>query len=63
MTRFAGTCVDASVAVSVVMLFFGSAGAWPIVAYDLAQSVLSDFYEYITVNNERADIKGVKATA
>ena len=62
MTRFAGSCVGASVIVGVVVLLVGPQGAWPIVAFGFVQSLIATIFGYMTINSEWAKTEGVSAT-
>ena len=62
MTRFAGSCVGASVIVGLVVLFVGPQGAWPIVAFGFVQSLIATIFGYMTINSEWAKIDGVLTT-
>ena len=63
MTRLVGTCVGASTAVAIVLLFIGPQGAWAFVVYGWIQALLAAIFGYNTVNSEWAEVEGVKATA
>ena len=62
MTRFAGSCVGASVIVGVVVLLVGPQGARPIVAFGFVQSLIATIFGYMTINSEWAKTEGVSAT-
>ena len=62
MTRFAGSCVGASVIVGLVVLFVGPQGAWPIVAFGFVQSLIATIFAYMTINSEWAKTDGVLTT-
>ena len=63
MTRLVGTCVGASTAVAIVLLFIGPQGAWAFVVYGWIQALLAAIFGYNTVNSEWAEVEGVKASA
>ena len=62
MTRLVGTCVGASTAVAIVLLFIGPQGAWAFVVYGWIQALLAAIFGYNTVNSEWAEVEGVKVT-
>ena len=62
MTRLVGTCVGASTAVAIVILFIGPQGAWAFVVYGWIQALLAAIFGYNTVNSEWAEVEGVKVT-
>ncbi len=62
MTRFAGSCVGASVIVGLVVLLVGPQGAWPIVAFGFVQSLIATIFGYMTINSEWAKTDGVLTT-
>ena len=62
MTRFAGSCVGASMIVGLVVLLVVPQGAWPIVAFGFVQSLIATIFGYMTINGEWAKTEGVLTT-